>query len=120
MGRERFKQAEKRKWIQTGEKKMDRKRLSSHQCVAAALAFVVIGPYPHAPEAAGDPDLTVQIQQVTANPVLTGAHPIIYKVTVRNIEDESTPPVSTVVTLADGFTFDTPAASGSDFLCLTG
>ena len=96
---------------------MDRKRLSSHQCVAAALAFVVIGPYSHDPEAAGDPDLTVQIQQVTANPVVTGAHPIIYRVTVRNIEDESASQVLTVVRFPNTFRFETPVASGSDFGC---
>ena len=101
---------------------MDTKRLklsckNSHQCVVAALAFVVIGPSSHDPEAAGDPDLTVQIQQVTANPVVTGAHPITYPVTINNIGNSLASAVVTVVTFPNSFTFQTPAASGSGFTC---
>lgn len=89
----------------------------SHESVAVTLALVALGPFPHDPIAAGDPDLTVQIQQLTTNPVLTGAHPIIYRVTVRNLEDASAPAVATVVTFPNTFTFETPAASGSGFSC---
>ena len=63
-------------------------------------------------------DLTVTIQQLNPNPVLTNTCCINYKVTVKNLGTDSASNVLTVVTFPGTFKSG-PTASGTDFTCTT-